>query len=139
MKIKVDPRTGKIVGGRPRPIRPPDHPIYPGSVQTQAVIDTEALMLIAREMGKVIAEEMKSAGPQVIERQVAVGTYQGSASDFIKQSTIEIDESVLDVGIGETDDLKVGDGSADLAKKEEKHDSSLQQAKNKLKSLKKGK
>lgn len=145
-KQKINPRTGIIGTGVPRPQRPPPSirslpAHYPSIfVSYPTTLDTEHLISVAKEIGKAIVSELKQ-GIQV--NNIVQEAHRGSYTPSINMSgtrpttaEIRIDESLIDVGIGETDELKKGDGSADLAKVDTKKDTNFQRSKNKLKALK---
>lgn len=145
MKNKVDPRTGKVIIGKGQryispvrhssPVKKPDNIQQPIITPQQAeLVNMDILLTLAKEIGKVIAKEIKTiqAAP-VIVQQVSSATTNKPTS-----GTITIDEGIADVGIDNTDQLKKGDGSAKLAKAETKTDEDLKKSKNKLKALKKG-
>ena len=122
MGIKVDPRTGMIVPGTYRPKKP--------SVSTPkskpphiALLSAGQLRELAMEIGTAIASQMKGST-----------VYQSVPA----QSALhQIDESLIDVGLGHQDPLEKGLNSAEMANKTTTRDD-LEKAKRSLQALKTG-
>jgi len=123
--------------GQPRPVRPPEslRRVARPLLSTQyATIDTEALLAVAREMGKIIAAEMRKA-QSITQVHHSVPIHHTS----IDSQAIDIDESLIDVGIGAGEELKRGEGSASLEKTEVASDQGLHKSRSKLRAFKGGK
>lgn len=147
-KQKINPRTGIIGVGVPRPQRPPPSirslPAHYSSIPAShpVTLDTEHLISVAKEIGKAIVGELKK-GIQVtgVVSEAHRAPYRPSLTREVTESAItgiQIDESLIDVGIGKMDELKKGEGSANLTKADTKEDVNFQRSKNKLKALKRG-
>ena len=164
MRIKVDPRTGAIVRGNARPVPPPPHAKKSRQKSRQndpqrsatepamlAAIDPKLLMEMAEKIGHIIGKNAgKITGQMVAEALQALPAGQSQALTVGQlqvhgavQSQVhdapKLDESVIDVGIGQMDELKRGKGSAILGKEDTQTDTGLAQAANKLRALKRGK
>jgi hypothetical protein len=98
-------------------------------------MDKEALMVMAREMGRVIAEEIKKVQQPIIIKQ-SVGDNDAHHEKDV--SVVEIDESLIDVGIGEVEAFVKGEDSAEIAKEEVRTDKKFSKSKDRLRALKKG-
>jgi hypothetical protein len=105
-------------------------------LQPQAVLTLDQLKELASQIGQTIAEQMPKPEVTVKAYERTQSSYTGSAR--ATQPSVTIDESVIDVGIGKTEELKKGTGSANLAKKSAKSDT-IEKSKAKLRQLKKGK
>ena len=135
MGIRVDPRTGMIVSGPSRPVKfPPSKssPKEPTQLHPAVQLTLAQLKEFAQEIGKVIAEELKSVKvlPILPARRPYISPE--SVDDVFE---IDIDESIIDVGIGKQEPLKKGKGSTRLAKDTTEKDN-LAKSKQSLKRLK---
>ena len=83
-------------------------------------------------LSKAVAEHLK---PMLLQQAENIKEIQKIA--IAEQIKITIDESIADVGIGQTTPLQKGEESAKLFKEQQSSDD-IQGAKNKLKALKKG-
>ena len=145
-KFTVNPRTGIIGLGNPKPARPPSStrslPARYPAKRMEVGVDMDGLVMVAKEIGKAIVKEMRK-GIQVTgvvseTRRSPQGPVLSKEEAISATARIGIDESLIDVGIGETDELKKGDGSANLAKNNAQQDAGFTKSKNKLKRLKRG-
>jgi hypothetical protein len=146
MKIRVDPRTGIIVKGKPRPVPPPPsspkqnrYPQWQGSANlpaTPSPISIESLMKIAERIGQVTG---KIIADTLTSRPFSTPIMSGPQTTVSAGQTIAIDESIIDVGLDSTKELKKGEGSAILAHRDVDQDTQLVQSANKLRALKQGK
>jgi len=141
--LKVDPRTGMIISGNRKTPRSPSSPIRKKTeqaiIQQAPTMDLTAIMAMAVQIGKTIAAEMKDAQTQqILVREEVVSRLGGESATIHGRPavSVEIDESIADVGIGKTEKLKKGELSATLAKEETKTDNSLSQSKRKLQAIK---
>ena len=162
MGIRVDPRTGMIIKGPSRPSKfPPSSDrkrvkksgnMYPAKLAKQvlsapmslppikdapALSPEEKLEAWASIVGKAIAAQLLPALSQpreIIRETVAVS---GSANVQVAPDTgysVDIDESIVDVGIGKAPPLKRGAESGNM-KQDTKADN-LSKTKQKLRALK---
>lgn len=131
MGLKVCPRTGMIIRGPVRPPRPPQsphvvrlkktnnmfpaHPFPQGStieavvVQQSQGLTAEQLQQLATKIGKTIAAQIGNVQSQAYP----VGQLQANRA---AETKVDIDESIIDVGIGEQDPLEKGAGSGKIVK-----------------------
>jgi hypothetical protein len=148
MGIKVCPRTGMIVQGPLRPSKfPPSsntarkktnnmfpaRPLPQGQVhQPQFIppikgLTVEQLQKLAVEIGKTIAAQLAGlpvgSQPAITSRPVNV--------------PVKIDESIIDVGIGEQEPLEKGAGSVSIVKEATVEDD-ISSSKQALKAIKAG-
>jgi hypothetical protein len=128
MRNKVDPRTGKITtGGSAGPLKQ-ERPVVKAT--TSAKYDLEKLI---KEFGEAIVKQITES---IVSTNKSISpTYETPNSSQLP-TQIRIDESLIDVGIGEQEELITGEGSANL-KQEAASDEQLSSAKDKLKALKK--
>jgi len=127
MKHRLDPRTGTVILDPPkRPSAPKKRTVLARPVQDDVVtrLVQEMKELIVEELTKITVPPVTSFAPP-------------QTSPSHSQSSVQIDESLIDVGIGQQEELIIGAGSATL-KQEITEDSNLTESKNKLKTLKKG-
>lgn len=138
---RVDPRTGRIIQGQPggRIQSTTYFPVKKKSLLQQ--IDMELLMKIAEKIGKTIAAELKELPVQQVSANTpTTQTRRSTRSNRPEFATaITIDESLIDVGLGDTGELQKGEGSASLKKGKAKQDKQLSASRNRLKALKRGK
>ena len=135
MGIRVDPCTGMIVSGPRRPVKFPPFkggPREPIQLTPIAQLTLAQLKEIAQEIGKIIADQLK--GVQTLPIQPSRKSYV-SREEIEDSLEIDIDESIIDVGIGKQDLLEKGQGSAEIAKPATKQDN-LFSAKQALRAMK---
>ena len=162
--LKVCPRTGMIIKG-PGPFHPPQFfpakslksrkktdnmfpatpvplrqkslpPPEQQSQQQQQTFTIDQLRELAKEIGKSIAESM---GSIPIEAKITLPQGYISSSRTVKEehiSEINIDESIMDVGLDPAEDLKVGEQSKSATTQTATADK-LQSSLGKLRQLKK--
>lgn len=163
-KFKTCPRTGMIIRG-PGPFRPPAFPVtqaknrpksdnafpakpartgeihYPEKASPQQeTLTSEKIQEIAEAVGKAIAAQIQSIPVEAKISLPANFTQHTVQHVREKQSQgldITIDESIIDVGIGNQDKLEKGELSGSIAKKATKK-SQLGNSLAKLKKLKGG-
>jgi hypothetical protein len=138
IKHKLDIRKGIVVpGSRPKPIQHIDKNKEPAKVAQQSSLSNQELLAAAQAIGEAIAQK-------IIEAQLSAGQIAVTASSVttpVQPLTpiVEIDESIIDVGLGDIEELKTGEGSATLAKAETHQDDSMKSSLNRLRKLKKDK
>jgi len=158
MTHKACPRTGCTVTGKSnRPHRHgPSRRIGSSTVISAPVynagMNPEELEKMADKIGQTIGQILAAVmannqqTPIVIQQEVSANSpvmqarsqRRPASGEWVEAPNIAIDESIVDVGIGEGPGLKKGEGSATLAKAETKEDASLQKSKNRLQQLKRG-
>lgn len=137
--MKIDPRTGTIVPGKRE--RKPLIESPPRKKKQEAPVDEAQWMKIAKMIGEQIVEALKTqpaVEPVHLPFMYSPDDVKEDVNWSITTPPIEIDESVMDVGIEDIGEIKMGDGSATLAKKKVKSDKNLAKSKNKLAALKRG-
>lgn len=144
--MKLNPRTGVIELGRSaRKPRVADTPPRKKAKSVQPDPDILAMVeRIGRSIGRSIVEAIqKMPSPEVVH--VPSAWIPEDMKDQpettltvspVPPGMIYMDETIIDVGLGNTEDLKTGDGSASLAKEEEQEDCRLSNSKQKLQKLK---
>lgn len=134
---KLDPRRGTVsLFRKPSPSRPA-RTNSPAPKQPNLEVDP---LELAREIGKVIAQELKSI-IQPIDPELLASRMNGQVKQIKGRPPISVnlDESIIDVGIVDSGELKTGSDSATLSDVEVVKDKSLQESKSKLRKLKRNK
>jgi hypothetical protein len=141
--LAINPRTGVIgIGGKsPKKKRPavsvalgnpfPLNPRIPPVVVPEV---SAATMVQISELVQKLAIELGSKIDLLMSQKTTI-FYPHSKEEV--PSTVDIDESIADVGLGEMKELKKGLESGDLTKEEVKKDDQLASTFNKLRALKK--
>ena len=151
MGIKVDPRTGMIVNGPCRPSKFPPSKNGPRPKKTDNMfpvrslkradlpqehyVSVSELREFAKEIGLTIAEQLKLfqiAQPSLVRPKEYIPCTPASQGN---QLAIDIDESIIDVGIGEQEPLHRGASSKQISTETISVDD-LEKSKNMLKRLK---
>jgi len=150
---KTNPRTGIVdhsgVSNRPKSNlfsnRKPRSPSAPQTVSSNEVVVnidlTQQLSILNQLLAAVrsLADKIQQPAPVQVATQFPTHQETVLYASELSSPPVSMDESVVDVGIGEQEEIKKGKGSAALAKKETKKDKALVSAKDKLKALRKRK
>ena len=123
------PKSGNMYLAKPRQVGEPQDSI---SLQPVPQLTLAQLKEFAEEIGKAIAAKMQ---PVVIHGPPAQSTGPYVSPEFVRNTFVDIDESIIDVGIGKQEPLEKGQGSAKIAQEATKQDN-LSSAKQALKAMK---
>jgi hypothetical protein len=128
---KVDPRTGVVVIRR-RSTAPPSvkKRIEQPTISASTMDYDELKTLLENMMNEIRALAMK---PPLASRAVL------NVSEKLPSAAVSIDESVIDVGIGDQLSMDKGESSSTIAEESTEQDKSLSRAKSRLRALKGGK
>ena len=143
MGIRVDPRTGMIQQGKPRPFKPPVSPhmvrlkktdnMFPARNLPQGEVRAEKIIEISRELTPEQLLQLAAEISKAIAAQIQPVQVQANSA---VQSQVDIDESIIDVGIGDQEPLEKGSGSVSIVNETIVEDS-IADSKRALKALKK--
>ena len=150
---RVDPRTGMITSKRglrriERLGSSPSRKARADNSQQLSLMPGN-LKEMARDIGKEIGDAVKEALRGVILKDLEgendrrfksahLNSVVQELAPINNDPMIKIDESIIDVGIGETKELIKGNASRALTKDKTRKDDSLRASRDKLKSLRRG-
>ena len=136
--IKIDPRKGIVTLGsskNPRPtLNPPASKKKDSSDSMSAVELASLIKLLTEDLKQALAEGLQEVSSQK-QAPVYISAPEGSLPAAHQE--INIDESIIDVGIGDLGELKKGTVSSNIDKSEEKIDKGISKSMDKLRRLKK--
>jgi hypothetical protein len=142
MKNKLDPRTGRIINRGPKIVfekldkQIPAKTYYNvGDIQHEHFADTDKIISAIEAIKEAIVDELKAQ--KVSQTGVTIQTqHQPQKPTTSTRTVIDIDESIVDVGIGDTGELKKGSDTTSVGKEQTEADQTLSNIKAKLQALK---
>lgn len=137
--MAIDPRTGQFTLKKKKiKTSTPSQFVKPKVIEN-STISEDKILYITSMIGSKLIEELKVFLETLPQKQVVLSQREVDPVHVIEKPSIKIDTSLIDVGINEKEITK-GEQSGDISKQQASVvDSSLQESKAKLSSLKKKK